>query len=69
MFTRIRKWWAGEFQETPMEIILNGGEFENIIRPWPVRAGRAVWQFYLKHWQWLWGTAVAIVLAVFLGAK
>ncbi|MDZ4145668.1 MAG: hypothetical protein U1D29_14230 [Burkholderiales bacterium] len=52
-----------------MEIILNGGEFENIIRPWPVRAGRAVWQFYLKHWQWLWGTAVAIVLAVFLGAK
>jgi hypothetical protein len=23
----------------------------------------SVWAFYKKHWQWLWGTLVAIVLA------
>jgi hypothetical protein len=23
----------------------------------------SVWAFYVKHWQWLWGTLIAIVLA------
>ena len=25
------------------------------------------WQFYLRNWQWLWGTLIAIVLAVLFG--
>ena len=64
MLERIRTWWAGEFRPTPLDTILKGGEIENIVRPWPVRAGRALWQFYLRHWQWLWGSALGIVLAV-----
>lgn len=27
----------------------------------------SIWYFYLKHWQWLWGTVIAILLAVFFG--
>jgi hypothetical protein len=26
-----------------------------------------IWQFYLRNWQWLWGSVLAIVLAVFFG--
>jgi hypothetical protein len=26
------------------------------------------WQFYLRNWQWLWGTLVAIILAVMFGS-
>lgn len=69
MFDRIKKWWAGEFRQTPMETILKGSEFENVIRPWPVRAGRAAGRFYLNHWQWFWGVVITIVLAVFFGAR
>jgi len=24
----------------------------------------SVWRFYLRNWQWLWGTVVAVALAV-----
>lgn len=68
MLGRIRKWWGGGFRQTPMEVILKGGEFENVVRPWPVRFARTLRQFYLKNWQWLWGAAIAIVLAAFFGA-
>lgn len=64
MISRLRNWWAGEFRETPLEKILEGGEFENVRRPWPVRVGRALGRFYLRHWQWLWGTFILVVLAL-----
>lgn len=69
MFRLLKKWWAGEFSETPLEVVLDGTKFDNVARPWPVRAGNAIASFYLRHWQWLWGTAIIIVLAVFFGAK
>ncbi len=69
MFARLKKWWAGEFHETPLEAVLHGAKFENITRPWLVRTGNAIAAFYLRHWQWLWGAAIAIVLAVFFSAK
>lgn len=61
MFKQIKQWWSGEFTPTPLKSVLSGEAFENVTRPWPVRVGRAIWRFYMRHWQWLWSTAIAVV--------
>ncbi|MEW6290907.1 MAG: hypothetical protein AB1545_13740 [Thermodesulfobacteriota bacterium] len=61
MFKKLKEWWAGKFIPTPLDIALNGGDFENIIRPWPVRAWRKIIQFCAQHWQFLVNTIIAIV--------
>ena len=51
---------------TPLENIFDGtdDEFENIIRPWPVRMGKALAAFYLDHWKTLWTWAIMILLGL-----
>jgi len=61
MFDRLKKWWSGKFRQTPMENILNGAEFENIVRPWPIRAGRAMRRFWLNEWKWIIGISIAVI--------
>jgi len=31
---------------------------------WTARAVRALVAFYLRHWKWLWGTAITITLGL-----
>ncbi len=64
MFNRIKKWWAGEFRETPLENVLNGQPYENVIRPWPVRVYKTVADFLKREWKWVIGTIVALIVAV-----
>lgn len=67
MIERIKKWWAGEWRDTPMALVMSGAPYENILRPWPYRAGRALWRFYLLHWKFLWASGISIT-AIVVGA-
>ena len=62
-FNPVRVWWAGEFRPTPLENIFSGEPFENVQRPWLVRAAEALAEFYLRNWQWLWGIIAAFAIA------
>lgn len=67
MIERLKNWWAGEFRPKPLDKILKDEPFENIIRPWPVRAWHAIRRFVFGHWQFLIGSAIAVagVVAAF----
>jgi hypothetical protein len=60
MFNNLRKWLAGEFRQTPLNIVLSGEPFENLVRPWPIRAWRKLLTFWMRHWQFLIGSLIAI---------
>ena len=67
MFSRLKRWWTGEFRNTPLHQVLSGEPFENVIRPWPVRLGRAIWSFYLQHWKWFWGALHEVFIDIRCG--
>lgn len=67
MIERIKKWWAGEWRDTPMELVMSGAPYENMLRPLPYRVCRSLWRFYLKHWITLWTLGVSIA-AIVVGA-
>lgn len=56
----IRKWWDGETKAYDIPGVI-GWHTE---RHWTSDAVHVVWGFYLRHWKWLWGTAIAISLGV-----
>ena len=53
---RISSWWHGEFKTYDVPGVV--GFFTE--RHWTSNAAHAVWDFYLKHWQWVWGTVIAL---------
>ena len=66
----IAKWWKGTEYPPRMtkingrHVIVNGSD---TTRHWTADTAHAIVYFYIHHWQWLWGIAVAILLAVFFG--
>lgn len=57
---RFSKWWRGEFKtyDTP-------GVFGFYMeRHWTATAARSVVSFYMKHWQWVWSTLIALAALV-----
>ena len=68
MFKAIKRWYQGEAKMTEGDA---GERYVILPAPyteyhWTARCARTLVEFYLKHWQWLWGTAVAL-LAVYVG--
>jgi hypothetical protein len=63
---RIRNWRWGRF--VPYEVqpgslfVRLGGEYQ---RPALAKAIDVVGRFWMSHWKWLMGTAVAVALAVY----
>ena len=68
----IRRWWEGDFipyQNDPHSgVILIGG---TVRRHWSARAARALCDFYLRHWQYLWSTllGIAVLIVAILALK
>jgi len=62
MFRRIKRWYEGDWiawENDPNDsIIVIGGNYE---RHWTAEIARLLVSFYLKHWQWCWGTIIALV--------
>lgn len=57
---RLSKWWHGELKvwDTP-------GVFGfHTERHWTSTAARNVASFYMRHWQWVWSTLIALVALV-----
>ena len=65
---RIQRWYHGEQRITEPD---NDPRSAFVIMPsdyveyhWSARIARALVGFYLKHWQWIWTTFVAVLLAM-----
>lgn len=65
MISRIKSWYNGQEKLVEFE---NDPHSSIIIMPpvrteyhWSAKAVRAVVTFYVKHWQWVWSTATAVV--------
>lgn len=59
---RIRQWYDGEIEmvhnEPDSPIVFIGVSTR---RHWTADLAHGALAFYLKHWQWLWGTALVVV--------
>ena len=53
---RISKWYYGRWE--PFELPVIGGAYQP---HWTARIAQAVANFWLKHWQWIIGTCIALV--------
>jgi hypothetical protein len=53
---RISSWYEGELKvwDSPNTIGFN------MERHWTAEVARTLVEFYLKHWQWLWGTVIGV---------
>lgn len=62
---RVSKWWHGEGKTYDDPMII--GFY--IERHWTSDLAHALVDFYLRHWQWVWGFAVAVaaVYVAYLG--
>ncbi|KRG70440.1 hypothetical protein [Pseudoxanthomonas dokdonensis] len=63
MFRAIERWYKGEIKETggyqaPGILLLPKRHVEY---HWTARVARTLVAFYLKHWQWIWGSAIALL--------
>ena len=62
MLRKIKEWYEGEwvpFENNPnSSIVLIGGSYR---RHWTAEIARKLISFYLNHWQWCWGTIIALV--------
>ena len=60
---KTKRWWQGELEKLP-----SGYPILRIVpqyrRHWTARALSALVAFYLRHWPWLWGVAIAITLGI-----
>lgn len=70
IWQRLRYWWDARADEptqpSPRPAIYEfyAGDYR---RYGVVRLLRGIGGFYLRHWQWLWGSVIAIILAVYFG--
>jgi len=66
---KIRSWYQGTYVEPQNDprsmFVFMTGTYR---RHWTARCARVFVEFYLRHWQWVWGTIVALVAAC-LAAK
>ena len=57
----IENWYEGEFipyENDPYDsVVIIGGTYK---RHWTARIARTLVKFWLNHWQWIIGTAIAI---------
>lgn len=65
---KLKIWWRGELIPTTLEEALGevpdrGIQFD---RPWLARRWVSLKTFYLNHWKWIIGTAIAVAVAIFL---
>ena len=60
----VANWYRGKFIPPPPNdpndsiIIISPGYYE---QPLLAKSIGAAWAFYVKHWQWVWSTVIALV--------
>lgn len=71
-FHKIKNWYEGEGKFQTFE---NDPDSNIFIAPiiytdfhWTAKIARILVKFYLRNWQWLWGTVIAIV-ALYVAIK
>lgn len=61
LFSRVRQWYEGELvsygNDPSSQVVLMGGWQR---RHWTAATARAIVEFYLRHWQWIWTTIIAV---------
>ena len=65
MLSRIKQWYDAESKVHEFE---NDPNSSLVFMPssyteyhWSAKVARAIVSFYLRHWQWVWGTTIALV--------
>lgn len=63
MIKAIKRWYDGEAKMTEgysgTGIVIMPAPYTEY--HWTARIARTIVQFYLSHWQWIWGTAIALL--------
>lgn len=65
LHARMKRWWQGEFEKFDPR---HPNIMPSLQWHWTARAVRAIVDFYLRHWKFLWTIAVAIA-AVIVAAR
>ena len=55
----IYRWWEGDYEAHEYPII---GYYSR--RHWTSKFAHTLVDFYLKHWQWLWATMIAVIALI-----
>jgi hypothetical protein len=65
MLKRIRRWYEGEGKIREFD---NSPDSSIFVMPlmytewhWSAKIARVLVAFYLRNWQWLWGTSIALL--------
>jgi hypothetical protein len=65
VLSRIKRWYDGESKWHEFE---NNTDRSLVIMPmpyteyhWSAKIARAIVGFYLRHWQWVWSTIIALL--------
>lgn len=64
MFEKIKKWWNGvdiNLENNPDSPVFFIGWHND--KHWTSKLAHILCDFYLKHWQWIWGIVVAIIVS------
>ena len=61
---RIREWYCGEMKllihDNPPDSPVWVAPMPYVEHHWSAKALRAFVAFYLRHWQWIWSTVIAV---------
>ena len=60
VWQKIKHWWDGEFKTWEGENVF--GFYTE--RHWTSEKAHKLWEFYLRNWQWIIGTIIAIILGL-----
>jgi hypothetical protein len=62
MRRKIKTWWNGTFIPEPTGSPLLYGDYS---RHWTSKLAHFIVDFYLRNWQWVWGTALVVLGFIF----
>lgn len=60
----LRRWYYGKERESGIPTF---GDVKTYLweRHWTAKVAAQLAAFYMKHWQWLWGTLIAAAIAIY----
>ena len=59
---RVLEWFSRLWGDDERQVNFNEMIHMPANRPhWSARPVRTIVSFYIRHWQWVWGTAIAVV--------
>lgn len=73
MLDKIKRWYNGtpileEHEDDEGDSSVSFLPMFYVEYHWTAKAARSVVSFYIRHWKWVWGTAITVV-GIFLASR